>query len=61
MAKYWLKRALGSVFLWLDDYINHRLLESIVEHFPYWVWKNTCRRFCLFVCDHFEEFEDEKA
>jgi hypothetical protein len=61
LIKYKLRKALGAFFLWVDLNINHDILEPIVEllhPYSYGLWKNTCYRFCAFVCDHFEDFDD---
>ena len=65
LIKYRLKRAFGAFFLWVDTNINHAILETILERLepylePYGfeIWQKTCYRFCTFVCDNFEDFDD---
>lgn len=49
---------LDFIFLWIDDYLNHRFFEYLTG-WNYWLWHNTSHKFCNFVCENFEEFENE--
>lgn len=49
---------MGKVMLWIDENINHYILDDIVYGvFGYSVWNKTCHKFCLWVCDNFEDFD----
>ncbi|MGV8131219.1 MAG: hypothetical protein ACP5N7_03930 [Candidatus Pacearchaeota archaeon] len=44
------------VMLWIDEYLNHGAFEKLVS-WNYWLWNKTSYRFCMWVCDNFEEFK----
>lgn len=57
-----MNKIIKHVFLWIDDNINHEFVDTFFSQFDndlsFWLWENISHRFCLWVCDNFEDFED---
>ena len=52
-------KKLWNVLMWIGDNINHLIIEPVIclipGKFGYWVWYNTCQKFCLWVTEFREE------
>ena len=42
-----------NILVWIDNNINHKIVEPFIAIIPgsvgYWIWNNTCRKFCNWV------------
>ena len=47
----------SDIMLWIDEYLNHKFLEHLVA-WNYKLWLNTSQKFCIWICDNFETFEE---
>ena len=47
---------ISDAMLWVDEYLNHKLFEKLVEN-NYDLWYNISYKYCLWTCDNFERFE----
>ncbi len=50
---------MDKFMLWIDEHLNHGFVEPIISNvFGYRIWSLTSRKFCLWICDNFETFEE---
>jgi len=47
---------ISDTMLWVDEYLNHKFFEKLVEN-NYELWYNTSYKYCVWTCDNFERFE----
>jgi hypothetical protein len=65
-----MKEKIWKILAWIDDNINHGIIEEIFDLFPirhdnkfdllYWIWNNTCYRYCYWISvDLYDKWENE--